>query len=121
MKDAQTPQPPVSTKPPVERDTITANLMRFYRSPPSADSDPNAEWLTTAHMVCADVGIAPGHISTRLESLRGQRESLRGQRMVLDAYLIANYPDAKGDTVTDRAINALERMDTGLGMREVKT
>lgn len=37
----------------------------------------------------------------------------------LDAYLTANYPDAQGDTVTDRAINALETMDIAAGMRHV--
>lgn len=35
-----------------------------------ADSDPNAEWLTTAHLICAEAGIAPGHISERLRILR---------------------------------------------------
>ena len=34
------------------------------------DTDPNADWLTTAHLLCTDHGIAQGHISVRLEALR---------------------------------------------------
>jgi hypothetical protein len=34
------------------------------------DGDPNAPWLSLAHMICSDAGIPPGHITTRLEALR---------------------------------------------------
>lgn len=32
--------------------------------------DPNAPWLTEAHLLCNDAGIPPGHISFRLKALR---------------------------------------------------
>lgn len=35
-----------------------------------SDTDPNAPWLSLAHMICADAGIPPGHITARLEALR---------------------------------------------------
>lgn len=34
------------------------------------DSDHNAPWLSLAHAICADMGIAPGHITDRLQALR---------------------------------------------------
>lgn len=47
-----------------------------------ADSNPNAEWLTTAHLICAEAGIAPGHISERLTELR---DRLSAQPAIKDA------------------------------------
>jgi hypothetical protein len=35
-----------------------------------ADADPNAPWLSLAHMICSDAGSPPGHITARLEALR---------------------------------------------------
>ena len=42
---------------------------REYLAAPD-DSDYTADWLTTAHTLCTDHGIAQGHISERLEALR---------------------------------------------------
>lgn len=36
----------------------------------SEDSDPNALWLTLAHTICSDMGIAQGHITDRLLELQ---------------------------------------------------
>ena len=43
--------------------------------PKQADTDPNAPWLTEAHMLCTDYGIAHGDITGRLKALR---EKLQG-------------------------------------------
>lgn len=40
-----------------------------------ADRDPNARWLTIAHNLCTDAGVASGHIADRLEGLRAVLES----------------------------------------------
>ena len=37
----------------------------------------------------------------------------------LARYITANYPNAEGDTLTDRVIFALETMDIALGMKEI--
>lgn len=34
------------------------------------DTDPNAQWLTEAHMLCTDHGIPQGHITGRIQALR---------------------------------------------------
>lgn len=37
----------------------------------------NAPWLSAAHALCTDAGIPQGHITERIEALRGLVESLR--------------------------------------------
>jgi hypothetical protein len=39
--------------------------------------DENAPWLTTAHIICSDAGIAHGHIADRLKSLRDKLDADR--------------------------------------------
>lgn len=34
------------------------------------EADPNAYWLTRAHMLCTDAGVPQGEIWTRIEALR---------------------------------------------------
>jgi hypothetical protein len=34
------------------------------------ETDPNAPWLTLAHIICSEAGIAPGNIEARLTILR---------------------------------------------------
>lgn len=38
------------------------------------DADPNATWLTEAHVLCFDHGIPSGHIADRIKSLREKLE-----------------------------------------------
>ena len=38
----------------------------------------------------------------------------------IEQYMAANYPDAKGATLAERVIDALEKMDIELGMKEIK-
>lgn len=40
-------------------------------------SNDSAPWLTTAHSICADAGIPPGHIDDRLTALRDMLEAMR--------------------------------------------
>lgn len=43
------------------------------------EADENAPWLTLAHIICANAGIEPGHITDRLKTLRDLLEAaLRG-------------------------------------------
>ena len=37
----------------------------------------------------------------------------------LERYIAANYPDARGETITARVIDALQTMDIALGMRQI--
>lgn len=64
--------------------------------PPEAD--PNAPWLTEAHMLCSDHGIPAGHITDRLRALRQKLDqpSPAHTRDELRA-LIENYANAKAD------------------------
>jgi hypothetical protein len=41
-----------------------------------AELDANAPWLSAAHILCADYGVPPGHISDRLEGLRDKLAKL---------------------------------------------
>lgn len=41
------------------------------------DNDPNAPWLSLAHIICADAGIPPGPIFYRLEALRDKLDAWR--------------------------------------------
>ena len=41
------------------------------------DNDPNAPWLSLAHIMCADAGIPPGPIMSRLEALRDKLDEWR--------------------------------------------
>ena len=43
----------------------------------SQDTDPNAPWLTLAHIICADAGIPPGPIIERLEVLSNKLDEWR--------------------------------------------
>ena len=51
------------------RDARHAAAERALQSAPS-DGDPNALWLTAAHMLCTDNGIPQGNITARIEALR---------------------------------------------------
>lgn len=42
-----------------------------------SEQDPNAAWLSTAHVTCTEMGIPEGHISDRMTILR---DILEGQR-----------------------------------------
>lgn len=43
--------------------------------PMQKDTSENAPWLTLAHIICADAGVPPGHISDRLKALRDKLEA----------------------------------------------
>lgn len=52
---------------------FAAEIRRLKAAPDNQqDADPNAPWLSLAHMICTDSGIPPGHITSRLEALRGK-------------------------------------------------
>ena len=42
----------------------------FATPSPMTETDPNAPWLTLAHIICSEAGIAPGNIESRLTILR---------------------------------------------------
>lgn len=44
-------------------------------APVQEDTSENAPWLTLAHIICADAGVPPGHISDRLKVLRDKLEA----------------------------------------------
>lgn len=59
-----------------ERPTKPGMWLALYTSPPlQADSDQNAPWLTEAHMLCTDHGIAPGNITDRIKTLRDRLQA----------------------------------------------
>ena len=45
-----------------------------------ADADADAPWLTAAHALCSDCGIPHGHISGRLDGLRGRLAAMGEER-----------------------------------------
>jgi hypothetical protein len=59
-------------RPPAEctADAILAAIASEPARAEQPDTDQNAPWLTLAHMICADAGIPPGHITDRLTALR---------------------------------------------------
>jgi len=57
-----------------ERPEVKATFLEMWGVQPSQDADPNAPWLSDAHMLCADQGIAPGHITDRIRALRDKLE-----------------------------------------------
>jgi hypothetical protein len=46
-------------------------LCEYAQASEPQDADPNAPWLTKAHMLCTDHGVPQGNIEWRLEVLRG--------------------------------------------------
>jgi len=50
-----------------------------------SDSDPNAEWLTTAHIICTEQLIPCGHINNRLNALRDQLAHGKTEQDTIDA------------------------------------
>ena len=57
----------------------TIKLLTTELSAVTAERDAlaNAEWLTTAHMICTDAGIEQGHIAERMKQLRDKWDALR--------------------------------------------
>ena len=49
-------------------------FLAALRAQPSQDADPNATWLSEAHMLCTDQGIAQGNITERIRALRDKLE-----------------------------------------------
>ena len=43
---------------------------RALAATPAPEADPNAPWLTEAHMLCTEQGIPQGHIADRIKALR---------------------------------------------------
>ena len=56
---------------------------------------------------------------TVMESIEALRTAISQPVTDLERYIAANYPDARGETITARVIDALETMDIALGMREI--
>jgi hypothetical protein len=62
----------------LERENMHYTLIDFARAvmqAASADADHNAPWLTLAHIICTDAGIAQGRIEARLNALRDKLEA----------------------------------------------
>lgn len=51
-----------------ERNALRAELEAIRAA--KLDADPNAAWLTEAHVLCAEYGIPPGNLATRIKALR---------------------------------------------------
>jgi hypothetical protein len=45
----------------------------------ATEADPNAPWLTEAHMLCSDNGIQHGNITERIRALRDKLEKQAAQ------------------------------------------
>lgn len=63
-------------------------IVALYKAQPAQgdlpDADPNAPWLSLAHLICADAGIPPGHITARLEALRDKLDgTAQGERVAV--------------------------------------
>lgn len=57
-------------------EVTAASILREALAQPAADdADPNAPWLTEAHMLCSDQGIPLGHITARIRALRDKLDA----------------------------------------------
>jgi hypothetical protein len=81
---------------------VLANDLRTAR----ASLEMQAAWLSQAHSLCADLGVAPGHIENRLFEAIGNAAKLMAQR---DELLAAarNLRDVKGRHHTEHAFARL--------------
>lgn len=109
--DAQQQQPPVQPiqglQPVADELTIeqlNSKVERLMAAQPSPDADPNAPWLTEAHMLCTDHGVSQGHITGRIKALREKLEqpSQAGELsdtqlldyLIFERAYVVNDPDA---------------------------
>lgn len=51
-------------------DRSIENIRAALAATPAPEADPNAPWLTEAHMLCTEQGIPQGHIADRIKALR---------------------------------------------------
>ena len=51
------------------------NTREALAQPSADDADPNAPWLTEAHMLCSDQSIPLGHITARIRALRDKLDA----------------------------------------------
>ena len=63
-------------------------------------------WLSQAHVLCSDLGVAPGHIEDRLFEAIGNAATLMTQRDFLLAAAI-NLREVKGRHHSEQAFNRL--------------
>jgi hypothetical protein len=80
------------------------------------DALANAEWLTTAHMICTDAGIEQGHIAERMKQLRDKWDALRRDAERL-AYL---FQFATGDVPEDRLEPFAESLNKSKNLDEFR-
>lgn len=64
--------------------SIAAQIVVAFDGQWQDDADPNAPWLTEAHMLCTDQGIAAGHITERLRALREKLAAQSTKRLTAE-------------------------------------
>lgn len=79
----------------IMRDTWMARaLLASNAGKASSDLSENAQWLTTAHMICTEQGVPQGHIQWRLDVLRGLLDESASSEPAVAAIEAVKLPDA---------------------------